>query len=353
MSRLQSIQGKGPFMDGTIQFAAAEYDSALAARTRCVAELERNAKMRQQIDADAAALPAKEALLQSKASEAADLDAERSIASDEAVRAIDAKLKRVRGEEDAAGRDLNQVRARLAALEAKMEASDEAVISAAGALSGEIGFLEAALASAISNELAAALKPAIAVLAKARAIGGAQMNLLVAGAVVPDPAASISLMGEAAFCTNLLHAAPDAQHEEAAGGIREALAPLRATLAAARGLARYLPLGKRPKPYVRRGYTMDGVTRENLAANASAAAAALPTPDAGQARLSHERPSASARRSVDAPPGAHAPGVALERARTFERSRGLQGHDELDASEFIPRVAAARSGGGSEFDPLP
>jgi hypothetical protein len=340
-------------MNETMRSAAAEYAAAQAAHESCESELARRAKMLEQVDADAAALPGKEALLQSKASEAADADAERSIASDDAVRTIDAKLKRVRGEEDAASRDLNQTRARLQALESKIETSDEAVRSAANVLSAEIGALEARLTSAISSELAAALRPVIAVLAKARAIGGPQMTLLASSAVVPDPAARIDITGQSTFCSNLLDAEPDEQQAGAADAIRQAMLPFRATLAKARGLPSYVPLSKRPPPYVRRGYTIGRDTSETRAANGtSPGAPAMPAPDGGQSRLTSDlAPHAGARGGSDRP-HRDAPGVALERARTFEQSRGLQGSAELDSSEFVPRIASASSRGRSEFDPL-
>jgi hypothetical protein len=339
-------------MNETMQSAAAEYAAAQAAHESCEREIARRAKMLEQVDADAAALPGKEALLQSKASEAADVDAERSIASEDAVRTIDAKLKRVRGEEDAASRDLNQTRARLEALESKIETSDEAVRSAANTLSAEIGALEARLTSEISCELAAALRPVIAVLAKARAIGGPQMTLLASSAVVPDPAAGIDIVGRSTFCSNLLDAVPDELQAGAADAIRQTMLPLRATLAKARGLPSYVPLSKRPKPYVRRGYTI-GRTSETRAANGTSPGEPVTrAPDGGQTGLTSDLASHAGARGGDDRPRGDAPGVALERARAFEQSRGLQGRAELDSSEFVPRIASAGSRGGSEFDPL-
>jgi hypothetical protein len=338
-------------MNETMRSAAAEYAAAQAARENCETELARNTKMRAQIDADAAALPGKDAQLQSKASEAADLDAERSIASDDAVRGIDAKLKRVRGDEDAASRELNQTKARLGALEGKMEASDEAVRSAANALSAEIGVLEARLASEISSELAAALKPAIAVLAKARAIGSPQMALFARSAVVPDPAEWIAVTSESGtVCSNLLDAASDEQQAGAADAIRQAMLPFRATLAKAHGLPSYVPLSKRPPPYVRRGYT---ISEPRAASGTSPREPGMRAPDGGQTGLTSDRAAhAGARGGSDDRPRGDGPGIALERARAFDKSRGLQGSAELDSSEFVPRIASASLRGGSEFDPL-
>jgi hypothetical protein len=76
-------------------------------------------------------------------------------------------------------------------------------------------------------------------------------------AFVPDPKGFNRVQSHGGgfmnFGTNLLAEQPEPEHGALAADLRETLAPVRASIAAGKALGTYVPLAKRPKPYVIKG----------------------------------------------------------------------------------------------------
>jgi hypothetical protein len=144
-------------------------------------------------------------------------------------------------------------------------------------------------------------------MARGRAIGGLELRDFLAAALVPDPDGFMRFPAGGGWVNqgaNLLDMPPDDIGAAAARAITEGLKPVRESLAAARAHSNYVPLAKRPKPYVRKGYTTEGVKGD---ARPFGAADAPPQPARA---LDTRSPSTSASRTGYA--GELPPGTALE-----------------------------------------
>jgi len=147
---------------------------------------------------------------------------------------------------------LRRARARLEALEARAPELDAAIDEAGGVLNLEVSMMVAGFKSLIAQEIREAAKALLPILERARALGPA-LNDFCVGAYLPDPetfilAASNHTSAGANVGTNLLR--------EASGQpnlVISAMRPVNDALNALRAHRAYVPLAKRPKPYVRKG----------------------------------------------------------------------------------------------------
>jgi hypothetical protein len=124
------------------------------------------------------------------------------------------------------------------------------------------------LADRLRAQLIETMKPVQGLFAAFRAIahlGNRQMSDVIAAAYVPDPSGFMRVPGNAHgqdwvnYGVNLLDQQPEDQHLQLSRTIAEALAPVRASLGAGRAWTQYVPLARRPKRYVRKGYTTEGL----------------------------------------------------------------------------------------------
>jgi hypothetical protein len=149
---------------------------------------------------------------------------------------------------------VRRAHARLAALEAKAPELDAAIVDARQTLNLEAGMYARDLKSQISVELREAVKPVLAVLRNAHAVdsvGLHQFTDFFFAAYLPDPETFIG-SGRSEnknIGTNLL----DDRSTDEQNPIALVLAPVKAAMTAIGAHRPYVPLAKRPKPYVRRG----------------------------------------------------------------------------------------------------
>jgi len=147
---------------------------------------------------------------------------------------------------------LRRARARLEALEARAPKLDAAIDEAGGVLNLEVSMMVASLKSLIAQEIREAAKALLPIMERARAIGP-QLNDFCVGAYLPDPetfilAASNHTSAGANVGTNLLREASGLPNT-----ITEVMKPVNDALNALRAHRAYVPLAKRPVPYVRKG----------------------------------------------------------------------------------------------------
>jgi len=161
-------------------------------------------------------------------------------------------IRKLADELTAKERELNRAKARLEALEARAPEIDMAVDDAARTLNLEVSMLGESFKVRICEELREAVKPLLPILEKARAVGR-PFNDYFQAAYLPDPEGFVlsnkyigAISGHAGV--NLLDSASGESNP-----ITEVMAPVRAALNALCAHRAYVPLAKRPKPYVRKG----------------------------------------------------------------------------------------------------
>jgi hypothetical protein len=297
----------------------------LAARDAVEAARQRSARVREQVDATAMQITALEGEVHKLQTDLANREAERALADDGAAKKLDAEIKRLAGDLDSKSRELNRARNLLQALETKAPEIDEEVRAAGTVLQSEQGIWASNAAQALRNELQEAVRPLVRVMARARAVGGPELRDFLSAALVPDPEGfmrfPVSGGGWVNQGTNLLDAPPDEIGAAAARAISENLKPVRESLAAVRSHGDYVPLAKRPKPYVRKGRTTEGVKGD---ARPFGAADAPPKPARA---LDTRSPSTATSRTGhvgDLPPGTPLEGdIAYAQTQEFLRANPI------------------------------
>jgi hypothetical protein len=247
--------------------AAFKLPDELLAHQKALDDLVAKAKKtRAAVDETATQLPLLDEELQELTAKLAVKDADRWTAEDSEVKALDAEVKKFADALDAKQRALNRARNALIIHEARAPEHDEEVQAAVIVLENDLIAFGGDMTENLRAELLEKVKPLQGVFEAFRAIGalgGPGVRDVIEAAYVPDPKGFMRMqasgMGWMNYGTNLLAEAPEAEHAQQAGAIVEALRPVRASLAAAKGLGAYVPLDKRPKPYVRRGYSHEGV----------------------------------------------------------------------------------------------
>lgn len=151
---------------------------------------------------------------------------------------------------------------RVQGLEGQAAKVDEQIQPAINELQVAVSAYFSGAKAAVSAALEEAVKPLRGVLAIAEALGEPLRDTL-RGAMVPNPHSYRLLQplrqGVTHIGENLLDTAPTEQDAAAAQEVRSLIAPAIAALANGRAHRAYVPLAKRPKPYVLRGYSYEGV----------------------------------------------------------------------------------------------
>ncbi|CBJ50351.1 hypothetical protein [Ralstonia solanacearum] len=168
------------------------------------------------------------------------------------VPAKEKAIRKLADELTAKERELSRAKARLNALEARAPEIDAAIDEAARMLNLEVGMLAESFKVRICEELREAVKPLLPIMDKARAMGR-PFNDYFQAAYLPDPEGFIlstqyigAISGHVGV--NLLNGASGEPNP-----IMEVMAPVNEALNALRAHRAYVPLAKRPKPYVRKG----------------------------------------------------------------------------------------------------
>lgn len=186
----------------------------------------------------------------------ADHEAAMTFAEDSEIAAMEKTAMRLSTVIEMKARVLNRSRAKLKALEDMAPSVDDEVVTAGGSLRLEVGIWMQGVVQELSEELSEALKPVIGILAKARAIGGSELSDFLASVSVPDPV-DCKLVPAASGAynigSNLLDLPADADQQAAANELHSQIAPVRRAATEACGHAAYIPLARRPKPYVIKG----------------------------------------------------------------------------------------------------
>lgn len=160
---------------------------------------------------------------------------------------------------------LRSAHIRLVGLEGKAPQLDEEVRACTQDLQIEVTSYFESVKPALSAELEQAVKPILGILAKAR-VFGRPMQDTVRSLFIPDPVGFVLrehplLQGYHYDGKNLLEGDPSEEQQAEAHAISEMIAPAFRALAAGSAHQEYVPLEKRPKKYVIKGYTHEGVTR--------------------------------------------------------------------------------------------
>lgn len=184
--------------------------------------------------------------------EIASREADIVLCAEAEVPAKEKAIRKLADELTAKETELNRAKARLDALEARAPEIDAAIDEAAHMLNLEVGMLAESFKARISEELREAVKPLLPIMEKARAVGR-PFNDYFQAAYLPDPEGFIlstqytgANFGHVGV--NLLNGVSGEPNP-----ITEAMGPLNEALNALRAHRAYVPLAKRPKPYVRKG----------------------------------------------------------------------------------------------------
>ncbi|WP_342616977.1 hypothetical protein [Rhodoferax sp. GW822-FHT02A01] len=234
----------------------------IAAKDAVIVARKQAEKLRQRVDESAADIVTQNAELDRLTRELSEKQADRALADDDQVKALDAEIKKLIDKVDAKSRELNRTRNLIEALEVKAPEVDAAVVDAQQILGIERHIWSEVIIDAIRDELEAAVRPLIGVMAKAKAFGrfnGFLSDFLNAAWVPADPKSFLrAANGAYAYNIgrNLLDGSPDDAQRAHADAIVAAVAPIYQQLNMKH--AEYVPLDKRPKPYVKKGYTMRG-----------------------------------------------------------------------------------------------
>lgn len=228
--------------------------AAQAARNDC-------AKVAAKIDEAAAQLHALEADLRRLASDVGAEEGKLALADAPAeIRRHEKVVKDLLTESEMKEREVKRLRARIQALEEQAPALDEALRAAVSDLRIEFSGWQSGLAARIGTELEALVAPIRTLVAIANAAAhGAGANSLsdfVAAAYIPDPDGFIRTPvahGWENRGRNLLQGLPNTRPAEAEAVAVQCLPVLQA-LRAGESHKAYVPLARRPVPYVRKGY---------------------------------------------------------------------------------------------------
>jgi hypothetical protein len=249
-------------------------------------------RMRAAVDETAAAIPTLEAEAKRLDEQIGEKDADLSVAmvdDERKVKILDVELKKLAGELASKQQALHRSRNIIKVLESRAPEQDEVVQQAVIVLENDLLRFGDSMMDQIRAELLEQVKPLQGVFAAIRAlapVGDSNVRELIQAAHVPDPSDCRRIQGPGVgamtFGTNLLALEPEPEYRARAEAISATLAPIRTSIVAAKALGNYLPLDRRPKPYVRRGYTMDGeatrAARAKEAAEAERAAAEAQRP---------------------------------------------------------------------------
>lgn len=195
----------------------------------------------------------------------ASMYADRALADDNQAAIIDAGLKKLTTNLDAKTREWNRVVATTQALEAKAPEIDEDVSIAQNLLSLERGLWLGPVLETLQTELTEAVRPVVGILAKIKALRLCSPTLqdVASAAWVPDPLNfMLSTNGVYSYNNgrNLLDDAPNEQQRAEAEAILVAVLSVNQLISGHH--EKYVPLEMRPKPYVRKGYTMQGAAED-------------------------------------------------------------------------------------------
>lgn len=238
-----------------------ELPPELLAHQKALDELVDKAKRtRAAVDTTAAQIPVLDEGVQELTAKLAVKDADRCTAEDGEVKALDAEIRKLAEALDAQQRALNRAKNALIIHEARAPEHDEAVQAAVMVLENDLIKYSDKTLDQLRAELLEKVKPLQGVFAALRCLDqrmGSLARDVCDAAFVPDPRAFNRVHAHGAgpinYGTNLLAEAPESEHAQLADAIRAALGPVRASIAAAKGLGTYTPIAARPKPYVRKG----------------------------------------------------------------------------------------------------
>lgn len=297
-------------------------------------------RTRAAVDETAAQIPALDAQVQELTAKLAEKDADRAIAEDVDVKGLDAEVNRLGADLDSTQRGLNRARNALKVHEERAPALDEEVRAAVVVLENDLLTFSGDLTERLRAEILERCKPLQGAFAALRALGplgGVGVRDVIDAAYIPDPRGFVRMQGGTGVgsinCgTNLLAGEPEPEHAELAKAITQALAPVRASLVAGKALGSYVPLDKRPKPYVRKGWSSQGVTGERRAAAEQSTAHA----SSAQSQL---------------PQAAQGGPAAQPQASGFQRKHHADGTpiDGDMGRQMVDNMMRGRGEGGSEF----
>lgn len=277
------------------QPAEVQLPAALLANQHALDDAVSKAKRtRAAVDETAAQIPALEAQVQELGAKLAEKDADRAIAEDADIKALDAEIKKLGADLDSTQRELNRARNALKVHEERAPEHDEVVRAAVNVLENDLLTFSSDVIERLRTEILEKVKPLQGVFAAFRALGplgGIAIRDVIDAAYIPDPKGFVRMQGGTGVgslnCgTNLIAQEPEPDHAELAKAISQALAPVRASLVAGKALGSYVPLARRPKPYVRQGMVSGEATRAAAAARENSEAAkpaALPAAQQAQA----------------------------------------------------------------------
>lgn len=250
--------------------------AAQAARNDC-------AKVAAKINEAAAQLPALEADLQRLAGEVGAEEGKLALADAPAeIKRHEKVIKDLMAESETKEREVKRLRARIQALEEQAPALDEALRAAVSDLRIEFSGWQSDLADRIGSELEVLVAPIrqLVAMAKAAAYGAGTSNLsdFVAAAYIPSPSNFLRTRDHGGWVNlgrNLLEGLPNSLPAEAAAITAQCLPVLQA-LRAAESHTAYVPLARRPVPYVRKGVEIRGWTSKSDGDGDAPGAAAAP-----------------------------------------------------------------------------
>ncbi|WP_432731461.1 hypothetical protein [Variovorax sp. W6] len=187
-------------------------------------------------------------------SERATAEAALALADGDEVKALDKAALRLDTDLGAKERELRRLRARIAALEVEGPKLHEAVRLRAQELDVELGLWSNAAAEALTPEVEAAAKQLAVTIEKAHAIGGPTMRDFTDAAYVPRPSGFMRQRVNGGWYNagaNLLEPSQGLGPE--ATEIQSLIAPIRQAAVNGKVYPEYVPLARRPGPYVRKG----------------------------------------------------------------------------------------------------
>lgn len=237
--------------------------AAQAARNDC-------AKVAAKIDEAAAQLHALEADLRRLASDVGAEEGKLALADAPAeIKRHEKVVKDLLTESETKEREVKRLRARIQALEEQAPALDEALRDAIVDLRIEFSGWQNGIAARIGTELEALVAPirTLVAMANAAAYGSGANSLsdFVAAAYIPDPDGFMRTRDRGGWVNqgrNLLVGLPNSRPAEAEAIAVQCLPVLQA-LRAGESHTAYVPLARRPVPYVRKGYEIRGWTSKS------------------------------------------------------------------------------------------
>lgn len=188
--------------------------------------------------------------------EIAGREADTALCADADLAGIERAIKKLESELVTKETELRRTKARIEALEARAPEVDAAIDTAGGVLNLEVSMLVASFKSLVAQEMREAAKALLPIMERARAMGP-QLNDFCVAAYLPDPEtfmlSAINYKSQNGNVgVNLLRGESGMPNP-----VVEVMKPVNEALAALGRHSAYVPLAKRPKPYVRKG-TYDG-----------------------------------------------------------------------------------------------